>query len=138
MTGSLRGYATVLWLLTVLFLLRVLGQVLVAFVGVTFLPPMPGWYSGLLPYPVFLPTQILILLIQVKIGLDFSRARGVFVRPRPRVGRALRWVIYALAMLVRLLVTRSHPIPVVFHWVLATYLFALGHFHTRRGAGVEA
>jgi hypothetical protein len=39
-------------------------------------------------------------------------------------------VAYALAMLIRLVVTRSHPIPVVFHWVLAGYLFTLGRQFT--------
>jgi hypothetical protein len=55
-------HAIILWLLTFLFFLRVLGQVLVAFFDVTFLPPMPYWYSGLLSYPVLLTSQILILM----------------------------------------------------------------------------
>jgi len=29
-------------------------------------------------------------------------------------------------MVVRYAVTLSHPIPIVFHWVLAAYLFTLG------------
>jgi hypothetical protein len=128
-----RRRATILWLLTGFFFLRVLGQALVAFGHVDRLPAMPAWYSGLLPYPILLPIQILILLVQITIDVDFSRGRGMFVRPRPRVGRALRWLsyLYALSMLVRLVVTRSHPIPIVFHWVLAGYLFTLGHFHSR-------
>ena len=77
------------WLLTTLlflFCLRVLGQVLVAFFGVTFLPPMEAWFSGLLPYPELLTSQILIILLYGKICLDFARGRGYFVTPRPRLG----------------------------------------------------
>ena len=40
-----------MWMLLGLFVLRVVGQVLVAFFDVRFLPPMSQWYSGLLPYP---------------------------------------------------------------------------------------
>jgi hypothetical protein len=138
-TATLRGYAIVLWLLTALFFLRVLGQVLVALFAVSFLPSMPAWYSGLLPYPLLLPTQLVILIGQITIDVGFSRARGVWVAPRSRIGRALRWFsyVYSSAMLVRLVVTRSHPIPIVFHWVLAAYLFTLGHFHGRAIPDVE-
>ena len=61
---------------------------------------------------------------------DVWRGRGFFARPRPRAGGALRWCacVYALALVVRYAITRSHPIPIVFHWVLAAYLFTLGRF----------
>jgi hypothetical protein len=36
--------------------------------------------------------------------------------------------LYALAVVVRYLVTRSHPIPIVFHRALAAFLFSLGRF----------
>jgi hypothetical protein len=131
-----RQYAVGLWGLTVLFFLRVLGQALVAFFDVRALPPMSEWYSGLLPYPLLLPTQVAILIVQVKIDFDFARGRGLAVTPRPRAGRVLQWVsyVYALAMLVRWLVTRTHIIPVVFHWVLAGYLFLLGSFQATADA----
>ena len=114
--------------LTVLFAGRVLGQALVAFAGVTWLPAMDAWYSGLLPYPVLLPAQILILLVQVKLNLDARRGRGLFARPRPRLGRTVKVVsyFYAAAMLARYVLTGTHAIPVAFHLVLAAYLFLLG------------
>jgi hypothetical protein len=128
-----------LWGLTLLFFLRVLGQALVASLDVRALPPMSEWYSGLLPYPILLPIQVAILIVQVKIDIDFTRGRGVAVVPRPRAGRVLQWVsyVYALAMLVRWLVTWSHIIPVVFHWVLAGYLYLLGRFHATAGAAAR-
>jgi hypothetical protein len=121
-----------LLVLTALFLARVVGQALVALLGVGWLPPMESWYSGLLPYPLLLPVQVLILVAQGVIGRDVWRGQGFFARYRPRAGGRLQWlaVAYALAMLIRLVVTRSHPIPVVFHWVLAAYLFTLGRQFT--------
>ena len=41
--GVLRHYALALWVLTFLFFLLVLGQILVAVFDVAFLPPMPAW-----------------------------------------------------------------------------------------------
>jgi hypothetical protein len=49
--------AVVLTVLTLVFLARVAGQALVVFFGVTWLPPPDSWYSGLLPYPLLLPTH---------------------------------------------------------------------------------
>jgi hypothetical protein len=125
-----RRVAIVLMVLTALFFARVAGQALVAFGGVSWLPPMKAWYSGLLPYPLLLPTQILILGGQLVIDRGVWRGGGVFASAHPRLGRALRGFsyVYAVAMLVRWIVTHSHGIPIVFHWVLAAYLFTLGHF----------
>jgi hypothetical protein len=119
--------------LTVLFAARVVGQALVAFVGVPWLPPMEAWYSGLLPYPVLLPIQAVILGLQAAIDRDVWRGHGVLARPGARAGRGLQWFAcgYALVMLVRLLVTGTHLIPVTFHWTLAAYLLTLGATATR-------
>ncbi len=62
-----RRYAILLSLLTFLFVLRVLGQILVTFFGVEFLPAMEHWYSGLLPYPILLPIQILMIMVMLKL-----------------------------------------------------------------------
>ena len=120
-----------LWALLVLFVLRVLGQLLVATFDVRFLPPMSEWYSGLLAYPILLPIQILIIILLTKVCLDFTRGRGFFVLRRPAWGRALLWFgwIYFGGMVIRYIVTMAvHPerrwfggtIPIVFHFVLAT------------------
>lgn len=123
-----------LWLLSTLFLARVLGQMAVALGGVPWLPPMPEWYSGLLPYPVLLPTQWLILAVMAWLNVNASRRAGWCTVPRPRLARGL-WAfagLYAAAMAVRYLVSGElHPerrwwppgsIPIVFHLVLAAYL----------------
>ena len=119
-----------------------LGQALVAFPGVKFLPPMEAWYSGLIPYPALLPIQIVILAFQAKISADLWRGAGYFALRRPRSGRVLRWFsfFYFLAMLLRYLVTMilypnmrwlGGTIPIFFHWVLAAYLFVLGRFQSK-------
>ena len=133
-------YAIVLWACATLFSLRVVGQALVAFTDVAFLPPMAAWYSGLISYPLLLPIQLVILVLQIRIGMDFWRGAGFFVVPRPGVGRVLRWlsVVYFTAMLLRYLITGRLIIPILFHWVLAANLFVLGHFHaTHPGARRE-
>ena len=128
MTGPASFSTIALSVLTAAFGARVVGQALVAFFGVAWLPAMDAWFSGLLPYPVLLPVQLAILLVQAGIDRDLWRGRGFFARPRPGAGRALRWFagFYAFSLVVRFALTRSHPIPIVFHWVLAAYLFTLG------------
>ncbi|HEV8586471.1 MAG TPA: hypothetical protein VGT02_16005 [Methylomirabilota bacterium] len=129
--------ALVLTVLTALFFGRVAGQALVAFAGVTWLPPMDAWFSGYLPYPVLLPIQVLILGVMATIDWQVWRRAGFFARSRPRAGRVLRAVsyVYALGMVVRFVLTGGlHVIPIVFHWVLAAYLFTLGRWYARPGA----
>lgn len=133
-------------MLAFLFFLRVVGQALVALAGVTVLPPMSEWYSGLLPYRLLLPVQVAMLALQAAISLQFARGHGVFVTPRPRVGRVLIALsaVYFLAMALRYAVTMTwYPerrwlgtgtIPIAFHWVLAGYLFTLGRHHARGAA----
>lgn len=143
--ATARRYGMALWLLSTLFLGRVIGQVLVAFGGVTWLPPMPEWYSGLLPYPVLLPTQLAILALMARINLGVHRGTGWLWTRRPRVGAALMGfaAVYALVMGVRYVVSGElHPerrwvppgsIPILFHFVLASYLFLLGRLTRRHG-----
>jgi len=142
-TQSWRAHACVLWTLEGLFFLRVLGQALVALLHVAWLPSMKEWMSGLLPYPGLLASQIAILIFQTKVGVDFTRGRGFFAAPRPRAGRFLFGfsLVYAGAMAIRYGVTMAlHPerrwlgtgtIPIIFHFVLAGWLFTLAHALSR-------
>jgi hypothetical protein len=130
--------AIILVALTGLFAARVAGQALVAFFDVPWLPPMTAWYSGLLPYPVLLPLQLAILAAQA--ALDSRVWRRGTLAARPRTSRALRWFsyLYAAAMLLRWILTRTHLIPIVFHWVLAAYAYTLAAVsagRTPRAAG---
>ena len=132
----MRAYAVLLGVLTLVFAARVLGQLLVAVFGLGFLPPMDAWYSGLIPYPALLPIQIAILAIQLEICRELWVGAGAVSVSRPLLGHALAWVslVYALTMVVRFVITSAtlpeagrfgNTIPIVFHWVLAAYLWIL-------------
>ena len=120
-----------LWILLALFALRVAGQLLVVTGHAPFLPPMDDWQSGLLPYPLLLASQIVILGVLGTVSVQFSRGSGVFVRPHRRLATPL-WVIgwtYAVGMILRYALLRRDAIPVVFHIVLATFLVVVAHHH---------
>ena len=130
--------APVLWLLTALFTVRVASQVLVALRTPTWLPPMEEW--NLVPYRVLLPVQLVILGVLTWIDVSFSLATGPPVNRTETLGWALIAfsAVYAGAMVVRYSVRMSRrpearwfggTIPMVFHLVLATYVYALGSFH---------
>jgi hypothetical protein len=111
--------------------------VLVTYAGVSWLPEKAHWQSGLLPYPVLLAFQFVILAVMAGIAREAWRGRGWFVAPRLRFRRILRVasIVYFAAMIVRYVVTMAlhpdwfpfeHSIPTFFHCLLATYLFLYG------------
>jgi hypothetical protein len=111
-----------------------MGQALVAFLDVQFLPPMQAWYSGLVPYEVLLPSQIVIVALMAKISLDFTRGRGFFFENNRFFATAWLWFgcLYLAAMIARALLLWDHPIPIVFHWVLSAFVITVGLSHRRR------
>lgn len=132
--------AVILGILTGLFTLRVAGQALIAFFDVPFLPPMEQWYSGLVPYPILLPAQLIMIVAMATIVRDFARGHGPSVTPRPRAGALLVWFsyAYALSMVIRYAATMTlyperrwfgHTIPIWFHLVLAAFVYAVGRHH---------
>ena len=136
-------YGSILVFLTLLFSFRVAGQAPVAFFGVAWLPAMEHWYSGLIPYPTLLVIQIVVLLVMAKISSDVYRNSGFFAKLRPSWSRYLVCfsAIYAAAMALRYILTMIfHPelrwysgtIPIVFHFVLAGFVFVLGRFHAKQ------
>jgi len=132
-------HGAILALLTLLFFLRILGQALVALLGVTWLPPMEQWFSGLVPYPILLVIQIIMLASMVKISADICRGQGFFAIARPRWSRALIGfsALYASAMIARYVLTMifkpemrwvGGTIPIFFHFVLAGFILVLGRY----------
>ena len=127
-----------LWLFTGLFLLRVGGQLYVRTRGPTWLPPTEEW--NLTPYRVLLPVQLVILGVMTWIDVSFSSGRGIPVEPRPGLGNVVVVFsyVYAAAMAARYVVRMSRrpderwfggTIPIVFHFVLAAYLYVFGSVH---------
>jgi hypothetical protein len=129
--------ASVLLLLEGLFALRVLGQLLVVHRKPRWLPPAERWASGLLPYPVLLGSQMVILGLMTATGLGMALGWLAFAAPHPALGGVLvvLAIAYVVAMLVRVAVRAAMPpqqrrpagaIPIAFHFVLATWLLVLG------------
>ncbi len=146
-TFSNHGAATaaLLLALTALFVLRVIGQVLVAFCAVTFLPTLDQWDSGLIPYPILLSVQCVLIVLMVYIARLVSSAQGFFGVPTPKLGRFLRsfGAVYFLSMLARYVITMTlyperrwfgHTIPIFFHFVLAAFVLVLARLHLRGAA----
>ena len=71
--GDRRAYAAVMGVLLALFLLRVVGQIVVATAGPRWLPPMARWYSGLMPYRYLLPAQIVFLIVMTTMTVSVAR-----------------------------------------------------------------
>ena len=127
-------------LLTALFAIRVVAQ-LVQYAGhVRFLPPFEVWQGSGLDYPVLLVSQVLILIGMVWGTVAVSRG----THPRRRVGLWLIGLgaVYFGSMCARLvlgLTVLAHvswfakPLPALFHMVLAGYLLCLGHYHFQIG-----
>jgi hypothetical protein len=141
-------YAFLLAVLTLLFAGRVLSQFLITAWDIPWLPPFESWYSGLVPYPILLPLQFLLILLMLRILFDFGRGTGLFVTLAPRTGTILKRLsyLYALAMLARYAVTMTlYPerrwfggtIPIWFHFVLAAFLYLLGHYQAVRAPASE-
>jgi hypothetical protein len=133
-------YAPWLWLLTLLFLARVAGQVVVRLFHPRWLPPMEHWYSGLLPYRFLLPAQIAILAVMLWICRRFSLGTEEPVAPRPGLGHLLigLGIVYLAGMAARYTLRMARRpdqrwlagiIPIVFHCVLAAFLLVLGVYH---------
>jgi len=137
-----RLYAPWLSLALGLFLLRVLGQLLVGTLAPGFLPPMEEWYSGVIPYPILFVSQVVIIGLFGTVCLQFWRSRGWFVRPRVRLGNALSafGALYLAVMVLRYVLRMAlYPperwvggsIPIFFHWILASFILLVGHYHRR-------
>ena len=135
------AYALYLWLFTVLLFGRVIGQLVVALSAPRWLPPMEQWQSGLLPYPLLVVGQAVVLTLMVWISTDFSRAAGFWVEPRPRLGLAARlWSgLYFAAMIARYIIRMVRrpdqrwlggTIPITFHIVVAAFQWTFGMYHT--------
>lgn len=130
--------AAFLTLFSALFLMRVVGQVVVALRAPEWLPAMVEW--NLVPYFVLLPIQIVFLAAMAAIDASLFSSEGPLAEPSEGFGRAAIGFsfVYAASMAIRYGVRmRRRPdqrwfggaIPIVFHVVLAAYVFTWGTFH---------
>ncbi len=118
------------WACIALFFARITGQFEVLLLAPDWLPAMGAWSSGLVPYAILLPVQIVILLVMCAVVVRSPEPAG---RSRVRVARTMRALalLYFLAMALRLgWIIHLHggqyylngAIPVAFHWVLALFV----------------
>jgi hypothetical protein len=130
----------VFWVLTVLLVGRVVGQLIVAGWAPRWLPPMEQWQSGLLPYPALVFGQAVVLTLMIWISVDFSRGSGFWVRPHPGLGAAALWwsYLYVGAMVVRYVIRMTRQpdqrwlggaIPIIFHSLVALFQWLFGMYH---------
>jgi hypothetical protein len=140
--SSRRGYSWLLWSLTAMFALRVVGQALQLWRPQSYLPDFANFQGSNLPYAVLLCSQLLILGAMTSVSRQVQRGR---LRPRFQVGRALAWGggIYLTVSVARLVVGQmvtTAPawfkvwIPAVFHVVLATFVLVVAGYHLRGSA----
>jgi hypothetical protein len=131
-------YVAAMWLLFALFVGRVVGQILAATARPRWLPPMSRWYSGVMPYRYLLPSQLVIIALMVAMISGVSRQTGALGGPRASLGVAVLWAsyVYAAGMVWRTIRRIAQPperrevvIPIVFHFVLAAFLFVYGSWH---------
>ncbi|MEP6551275.1 MAG: hypothetical protein ABJB95_08830 [Gemmatimonadales bacterium] len=133
-----RETAAFLLLFSVLFLLRVAGQALVVLRAPAWLPPMHQWH--LMPYRILLPTQIGFLALMVLIEMSLLRGWAPIGGREHAFGRFLIGFsfLYAGVMAVRYAARMYRrpgerwfggAIPIVFHFVLAAFLFTWGRYN---------
>jgi hypothetical protein len=130
-------------LFSVLFLLRVAAQIVVVLRAPAWLPPISGEKWNLVPYRILLPIQLVFLIIMGAIDVGLLREQEPFVVRHVLFGRVLivASCVYAGVMAVRYVVRMARQpaerwfggaIPIVFHMVLAAFLFTWGRYHVSR------
>jgi hypothetical protein len=130
--------ATYLALLGLLFCVRVAGQLYVRATSPTWLPPTEHW--NLMPYRLLLPIQLVFVAVIAWIVIDFAAGPWLLAEPNDAFGVFLIVLsgVYAGSMAVRYAMRMARrpdqrwfggAIPIVFHGVLAAFLFVWGAYH---------
>jgi len=130
---------SLLWTLTIAFLLRVTAQALQYWHPLLFLPHFDDFQGGNLSYSKLLASQLLILgaMLYNCVKLQVNS-----LRPSASTGRVLLWfgAVYMAGSVLRLLVGVAVPaapewfrswISAIFHIVLAGFALALASHHLK-------
>jgi hypothetical protein len=111
-----------------------MGQIEVVLLSRSWLPPFRAWESGLIPYSVLLPVQIVLIAWMAIVATDHWRGAGYFWVTHRSTRRRLKIIagIYFTVMLLRLAITVAIPphtllerglIPVLAHWDLTAFIY---------------
>lgn len=121
-------------LLAALFVFRVLAQLLQSVFDIPFLPSFDAWHGGVLPYPVLLASQVVIVVVLYAIIWRAGTHAMVPRRWKYRVCFALGGIYFsfmAFRLLAGLTFLAGNPwfskgLPAFFHLVLAGFVLVLG------------
>ena len=138
-------FAVLLWTLTSLFALRVLGQAVQHWRPQPYLPPFSAFQGSGLKYPVLLSAQIIILGLMIRASARVGA--GTHLAGRRKV-RTWGWFgsVYLAGSIVRIVVGLALPdsppwfrtwIPALFHLVLAGFVLVLALYSRRQLANIE-
>lgn len=142
---AVRQYAWILLVLTGLFLFRVVAQLIQIRYPVPFLPSFDVWQSGAVPYPLLVGSQVVIIVLCLRIVWRIFRGAVIPIRKKGSIlwylGVAY-FVIMSVRLVIGLTVAADHfwfgaTLPTVFHLVLATFLLIYGRFHLSAPATPE-
>ncbi len=133
-----QSVAALLWALTALFTLRVLGQAVQLWWPQPFLPRFDSFQGSGLSYQLLLTAQIVILGLMARTAL---RVRAGTLRPSPTQQKTLAWssFLYMGGSMLRIMIGIFVPaapawfttwISALFHLVLAAFVMALA-LHVR-------
>ena len=116
--------------------LRVFAQLIQAIYPLPFIPPFQAWHGAVMPYPVLVVSQFVVVLVMVAVLL---RVKADTVVPR----RWKYWFCFSLGglyfsfmafrLLAGLTFLSNHPwfsksLPAFFHVVLASFILLFGHY----------
>lgn len=133
---SRRLHASILVVLTFLFVFRVFAQLIQAELDLPFLPEFQSWDSGVLPYAVLVIAQGMIIGTMIAVAWRVWTNRLSSTPWRQRLCLSFG-MIYFSVMFIRLVVGLtvldrvawfSKPLPTFFHLVLASFILVLGHY----------
>jgi hypothetical protein len=135
-----RAIGALLWFLTLLFAVRVIGQALQSWWPQSFLPRFDAFQGSGLSYPFLLTAQLIILALMVRAALRVGA--GTFHPSRGQI-KFLRGFggIYMAGSVLRIVIgltVNTAPrwfstwIPAFFHLVLAAFVITLALYARRR------
>ena len=135
----MKTYGYILLAILILFIGRVVAQLMQLLHPVSFLPSFEIWQSGALPYPVLLMLQIIIIALMLAATVKFFRGTIVV---QPTKGRIYFFLgsLYFVFMLIRFIAgfTVAHdgswfdaPFPSFFHMMLALFVIIIGLYHKK-------
>lgn len=126
------------WLLVLfgLFVLRALAQLVQSVYPVPFLPPFGAWHGAVMPYPLLVIIQVVII---VALTIILWRVRSDAIVPsrwKYRVCFILGGIYFsfiAFRLFAGLTFLSDHPwfsqsLPAFFHVVLASFILLLGRY----------